>query len=147
MKRVRFSADIASTPEKVWLILWDDATYRQWTAPFMPGSYAVSDWQEGSKVHFLAPGGSGMYSVIDRMVPFELMSFKHIGTIKDGVEQPISEQEKQWTGAQETYTLTTEGGKTHLLAEVDTFGSEWEDMLLEAFPKAMDVIKDLSEKT
>jgi len=44
--------DINATKEKVWDILWNDATYTQWTSIFCEGSHAVSDWKEGSKILF-----------------------------------------------------------------------------------------------
>src|SRR6185436_21158798 len=99
MKNLNFSINIKSPKEKVWSVLWDDLTYRKWTSVFSPGSYAVSDWKEGSKVMFLSPNGEGMFSNIARLIPNELMSFKHLGTVKDGKEQPESEETKKWSGA------------------------------------------------
>ncbi len=66
MKTLHFSIKIKAPREKVWQILWEDATYRQWTSVFNESSYAVSDWEEGSKIQFLSADGSGMYSLIDK---------------------------------------------------------------------------------
>jgi len=52
MKQLHFSIDIDSPRERVWEVLWEDATYRDWTSGFSEGSYAVSDWREGSKTMF-----------------------------------------------------------------------------------------------
>lgn len=142
MKKVEFSTTIHAPREKVWRILWDDATYRAWTAPFHSGSYAVSDWKEGGKVHFLTPDGHGMYSKIARLIPNEYMSFEHQGDIKDGVEQPIDPQ--GWAGAQENYSLHVDGEGTRLVVEVDST-DEFFTFLQEAFPKALDKVKELAE--
>jgi len=65
----KFKITINATPEKVWKILWNDSTYRKWTTVFAEGSFAETDWQEGSKVLFLGPEGRGMVSRIKRNIP------------------------------------------------------------------------------
>ena len=91
MNTLHFKTNINAPKEKVWKILWDDKTYREWTSAFMEGSYAESDWKEGSKICFLAPGGSGMFSIIEKKIPNEQMTFKHLGEIKEGKEEtPIT---------------------------------------------------------
>ena len=60
MEKAIYSIDITAPASHVWKILWADDTYRQWTSAFNPGSYAESDWKEGSKIKFLSPGGDGM---------------------------------------------------------------------------------------
>ena len=57
MKTLNFSININAPKEKKWKTLWDDTTYRQWTRIFSEGSYAVSDWNEGSRVLFLSAEG------------------------------------------------------------------------------------------
>ena len=37
MPALHFTVNINAPKEKVWETLWDDATYRQWTAAFHPG--------------------------------------------------------------------------------------------------------------
>src|SRR4051794_34232958 len=59
MKKEKFSINIKASAKKVWQVLWSDATYRQWTSAFSEGSYAVSDWKQGSKIQFLSPNGDG----------------------------------------------------------------------------------------
>lgn len=146
MKKLKFSIDIKVPKEKIWKVLWDDQTYRTWTSAFTEGSHAESDWNEGSKILFLDPKGQGMYSTIARKIPNEFMSFKHIGYVKDGKEQPVDKETTKWSGATENYTLKEHDGITTLTVENDTSGEEWENMLKDAFPKALNKVKELSEK-
>lgn len=48
MTTLEFKIEINAPKEKVWDILWNDATYKQWTSVFCEGNYVVSDWKEGS---------------------------------------------------------------------------------------------------
>jgi len=144
MKKLNLTIEIYAPKEKVWKTLWDDTTYRQWTSAFSEGSYAVSDWKEGSKVLFLSPEGEGMFSKIDKLVPNELMHFKHLGTIKGGVEQPESEESKQWSGAMENYSLKEKNGKTELTLSMDIAESH-EQYFRDTFPKALEIVKNLAE--
>ena len=144
MEKLNFSVHINAPREKVWNILWEDATYRIWTSPFCEGSYAVSDWNEGSKVLFLSPGGSGMVSKIAVKRPNEYMSFEHLGEVKNGVEDTTSEQVKQWQGSTENYTLEPAVNGTLLKVDMDT-SEEFKDYLLKAWPQALDKLKELAE--
>ena len=145
MNKLKFSIQINASREKVWNVLWDDDTYRKWTSVFDEGSYAVSDWKEGSKVLFLSSNGDGMYSSIERKIPYELMAIKHNGMVKDGKEQPADEKTKEWAGAMETYTLTEEAGSTKLTVEID-ITEDMQQYFRDTFPKALDKVKSLSEE-
>jgi len=144
MKKKQFSIEINAPREKVWSVLWDEDTYRQWTSVFSAGSYAVSDWKEGSKIQFLSSDGSGMFSEIAKKRPPELMSFKHLGVVKNGEEQHIDQETQDWSGANENYLLKENGGKTELLVEMDVT-DEFQKYFEETFPKALEKIKELSE--
>lgn len=144
MKKIQFSVDINAPKEKVWNVLWDDSTYRQWTSVFSEGSYAVTDWKEGSKVLFLSPEGDGMVSRIARKVPNEYMSFEHLGEAKNGQEQPMNEETKKWAGATENYSLKESGAITTLSVDMD-ITEDHHDYFNETFPKALDKIKALAE--
>ncbi|HZV70881.1 MAG TPA: SRPBCC domain-containing protein [Saprospiraceae bacterium] len=145
MKTLNFTTLINAPKEKVWNILWDDSTYRKWTSVFSEGSYAVSDWHEGSKVLFLSPEGEGMVSMIAKKTPNEFMSFKHLGEMKGGEEQPETEATKQWSGAMETYSLKEKDGGTELIVNMDVT-VDHEQYFKDTFPKALESIKSLAEE-
>jgi hypothetical protein len=144
MQKLNFTININAAKEKVWDILWSEKTYTQWTRAFGEGSYAVTDWKEGSKVHFLSPGGEGMYSIIETSIENEFISFKHIGVLKDKAEQPLDEATEKWTGSHENYTLTETDGTTTLSVDVDVI-EQYIDFFTEKFPDALQNVKDLAE--
>ena len=147
MKKIQFHIDIQAPREKVWDILWQDSSYRKWTSVFAEGSHAVSTWNEGEKILFIDPAGSGMYSMIEKMDVPVLMSFKHLGVLKDGKELPSDDASTQkWSGAHETYTLKENGASTRLDVTMDTEESH-KEYFENTFPKALAIVKELSERT
>lgn len=143
MKTLEFNIDIAATAEAVWLGLWDDATYRRWTSAFGAESHAVSDWKEGSPIQFLGDQDSGMYAIIERIVPNVQMTFRHKGEIKAGKVE-FATPESGWGDAEESYFLTPNGSGTHLRVTLDS-KEEWSGFMEEQFPKALAILKDIAE--
>lgn len=150
MQKLKFKTDINAPAEKVWQVLWNDDTYREWTKAFGHGGYAKTDWKEGSRVHFLSDGEpdedgmNGMYSLIDTLVPGQKMFFKHLGVLKHSEEQPLDDESRKWSGSMENYTLTEENGITTLEVEIDIV-DDHVDFFKEAFPNALKSVKELSE--
>lgn len=140
MEKLQFGIQINAAPEKVWQVLWADESYRKWTSVFTAGSHAVSDWQEGSKIHFLDGKGRGMHSIIDKKVENSQMVFKHMGEIIDG-----EEKQGDWAGAKESYTLSGSGNTTALNVELDAT-ADFEEYFNDKFPKALAIVKQLSEQ-
>lgn len=145
---MEFEIVINAPKEKVWNTLWDDASYRKWTTPFSEDSRAETDWKQGSKVLFLDGKNDGMVSEIAEVVPHEFMSIKHLGSVKNGVEDVESEEAKQWAGAFENYKLTAvnEGTLLKVWMGGATIPPEFEGYLQDAWPKALDKLKGLSEQ-
>lgn len=144
MKQIQFQIEINAPANKVWDALWEDDNYRKWVSVFCDGSYAVSDWKKGSKIHFLAPSGDGMYSSITELVPYEKMYFTHHGEIKNNEEQPITDDTKSWSGAREHYTLIENNGKTKVIVDMDIVESHV-DYFEDAFPKGLAILKQIAE--
>lgn len=144
MKTLKFTVYISAPQQVVWNVLWSQESFKAWTSAFTEGWYAVSDWNEGSKIQFLSPEGHGLNSIIARKIPDEFMSFQHIGIIDSGMEKNESEESKDWLGAFENYTLTDHNGMTELKVEVDTAEAYVEHME-ESFPKALRKVKELAE--
>lgn len=143
MEKKQFKIEINASREKVWDILWSDKSYREWTSVFAQGSRAETDWRKGSKALFLDGKNEGMVSTIVENIPNEFMSIKHLGIVKNGVED--FSREKEWAGALENYTLNSTNGKTELTVEMD-IAEEYKDYFMNTFPKALEKVRELAEK-
>ncbi len=145
---MKYSITINAPREKVWKTLWEDATYRAWTSAFHESSRAETDWKKGSKVLFLNDKNEGMASTITENIPNEYMGIKHLGLVMNGVEDYDSEEARKWSGSYENYTLKTVNGATEVQVEMGgaEIPKEFEDHFAEAWPKALNKIKELSEK-
>ncbi|MGN6493765.1 MAG: SRPBCC family protein [Agriterribacter sp.] len=146
---MEFTILINAPREKVWNTLWNDVTYRQWTAPFGDESHAEGDWEKGNKILFLGSSNKdGMVSMIAENIPNEYMSIRHLGIVKNGVEDTESEEAKKWGNAFENYRLEEVDGKTKL--DITLTGAqlpkEFEDFFLNAWPAALQKLKELCEK-
>ena len=145
MIKVNFSAAIHAPKQRVWYVLWEKSFYEQWTRLFAEGSTVKTDgWKEGSMVQFLGPNENGMVSMVIANKPNEYMSFRHLGIVKDGVEDTTSDEATGWAGAMENYTLKEENGITVLTVEMETT-EEYKDYFNNKWPKALAKVKELSE--
>jgi len=142
INRLKFSINIKAEKTKIWKALWDKNSYRDWASVFFEGSYAVTNnWEEGSKVLFLSPDQSGIYSIIETHIPNKTIMFKHIGNVVKGKEQPIDDEAKKWSGATEIYTLTEGIDSNTLTVEIDVL-DEHLDFMTNTFPKALEKVKN-----
>lgn len=145
MKDLRFSTHIDAPRDKVWDVMLGDATYREWTAAFMPGSYYRGDWSQGSKMLFLGPdpnGGAegGMVATVKDNRPHEHISLEYVAEVKGGVETPLH------PGSFENYTFTDNGGGTDVSVELLNMPDEFAPMFEESWPKALETLKRIAEK-
>ena len=144
-QKLNLSTEINASKEKIWKVLLEDETYRQWTTPFSEGSYAEGNWEEGSKMLFLGPTGEGMVSRIILHKPNEIISIEHYGMLKNNIEDLESDEVKKWAGAVETYRLEPNRTGNTLFIEMDVT-DEYADWMKTAWQKALEKVKELAEK-
>lgn len=145
MKKLHFETVIDAPRQDVWDAMLEPETYRQWTSAFMEGGYYEGSWEEGSSIRFLGPDGSGMSSVIAENRPNEFISIRHIGIIKDGVEDTESEEARKWAPAYENYTLSQVGQSTKVEIDMD-ITPEYERIMTETWPRALEKLRQISEE-
>lgn len=149
MQKLHFETFINAPVEKVWNTMFEDATYREWTKPFNPGSYYKGSWEEGSKILFVGLGEDGkeggMVSHIRKNRPHEFVSIEHVGLVMDGIEDTTSEAAKKWTPAFENYTFTEKDGGTEVSVDVD-IDDEHKAMFEGVWPLALEKLKEIAEK-
>ncbi|MCJ8154728.1 SRPBCC domain-containing protein [Chryseobacterium sp. SSA4.19] len=139
MEKLHFEIQISAEPAKVWSVLWDDMSYRQWTTAFTEGSFYQGTWEEGSIMKFFDPHNNGMYSRVEKNIPEKIMKFLHLGEIIEGIEMP-----QDWGEATEAYILEENEEGTMLNVEIQT-NEEFKSFFEEKFPNALRIIKNLSE--
>ena len=149
MQKLNFSIEINSPKEKVWNTMLEDKTYRIWTEAFSKGSHFIGDWSKGSKILFLGPNENGemggMVSRIKENKLYEYISIEHLGVVENGKEDTTSDAVKQWAGSLENYTFKNKDGKTELLVDMD-INDEYKEMFEGMWPKALQKLKEISEK-
>lgn len=152
METLRFSQRINEPREKVWDVMLSDATYRKWTSVFNPGgSYYEGSWDEGETIRFYGPDPvsgklGGMLSRIKENRKPEFISIEHFGMIVDGVEDTSSDEVKKWTPAYENYTFNEMGNSTEVVVEIQIV-EEYAKMMTDTWPKALEALRDLAEKS
>lgn len=139
---MQFSIEISAPKEKVWDVLWQDATLREWAGIIDPGTYMVGELTQGSEVEFIsAENGYGVTSLVEKVTPNEYVLLRHSADTK---ESGAEERDKQWTGGAESYELTENNGVTTLKVAFDV-PEELEEYFTTTYPKALDKIKELAE--
>lgn len=143
---LHFAVSIRAPKTKVWNAMLGPETFKQWTAPFMPGSYYEGSWDKGAKIRFLTPQGEGMTAIIAENRPYELVSIKHMGFVKDFADDTESAEVKSFAPAYENYSLSERNGVTELRVGVDSFPN-YDEMFKETWPKALDELKRICEQS
>lgn len=144
MNEMKFEIDIHATKEKVWDTLWQDKTLRDWAGVIDPGTYMVGELREGNEVQWIsAENGYGVTSLVEELVPNEYLLLRHQADTKNtGTEV----REKEWTGGAESYELAEKDSVTTLKVTFDV-PIEMEGYFNDAYPKALNKVKELAEKT
>jgi len=144
MTTLHFSIDIRASRQTVWETMLGRESYRLWTTEFAEGSFFEGSWEPGTRMRFLVPSGEGMVSEVAEHRPQEFLSLRHIGFVKDGVEDTESEMVKAWTPAFENYTLSYAGLSSHLAIDIDVT-PEFEEYMGKVWPAALASLKRLCE--
>ncbi|HEX8226275.1 MAG TPA: SRPBCC domain-containing protein [Candidatus Saccharimonadales bacterium] len=148
MKSNTYSATINVPVQKVWDTMLSDATYRQWTGAFYPGSYYEGDWEKGSDIQFLGPDEDGnlggLSGTIIENKPHEFISIEYKGEIINGELDTTSESSLSWAGATENYTFSEQDGVTTVTVELAST-VDIDEMMGDAWPKGLAKLKELCE--
>lgn len=145
VKRFQFRTTIEAPVERVWDTMLDEESYRLWTAAFTEGSYFEGDWDQGSRIRFLAPSGGGMVAEIADNRPYEFISIRHLGFVANGVEDTESEAVRDWAPAYENYSFESVPEGTRVIVDQD-LGEEFEANMVEAWEQALRLLKELCER-
>lgn len=145
METLNYEIHIHAPIQKVWDTLWHPETYSIWAQFFAPGSQLKSDWRVGGKTLFVDKAGDGMVSSIETLnEPYEVV-FKHLGTIKEGVEDMESKEVKEWSGAEEKYLLRAIDENTTEVRAITHIDGDHQEFINNGFNRGFAMLKNLAE--
>ena len=144
MTKLHFSIVINAPKKKVWTEMLAKEGYEAWASEFAAGSTYVGSWDKGAKIKFVSPEGEGMTAVISENKPFEYVSIKHLGFIKDGVEDTESPEIKAWAPSFENYAISENNGVSEVKVDLE-IPPEWEEYMQQTWPKALMKLKSICE--
>ena len=141
---IKKQISINAKAERVWEVLFQDKYTRIWYEEFSKGSYAETDWQQGSKAVFKDSTQNGIVGKIAVNKPYQQLSIEYTGVIKDGVENYTNDEAQKVKGSHEVYYLANLDDHTLLSVECD-MPEEYFETMAAAWDKALEKIKDLAE--
>lgn len=151
MKKLQFNVTINTPAHKVYdamLGIGNKATYEQWTALFNPTSTYEGNWNKGSKMLFVGTDEKGekggLVSEIFENIPNQFISIRHYGLLKANVEITDGPEVEKWANGFENYTFKENNGITQVIVDLD-ITEDFLDYMNEAYPKALDKLKELCE--
>jgi uncharacterized protein YndB with AHSA1/START domain len=132
MKNLTYSIEINASKKKVWDVMLQPDTYKEWTSVSWPGSHYEGKWAKDENIRFVTPGGGGTMANIIELKPREHILAEHVAVIDgNGAEDRSSDVAAGWIGTLEEYTFTERNGKTTLKVDIKT-SPAWVDMFNEA---------------
>lgn len=142
MEEITVFIEMNATKERVWSILWEDQSFRDWANIIDEGTFLKGDMVEGQEIEFQSSvNGYGVTSLIEKLVTNEFVLFRHHADTKESGQQ---EREKEWTGGTESYKLSEKNGVTTLTIKTEV-PVELVELFNDRLPKALERIKLLAE--
>ncbi len=152
MKKLQYRENINAPAAKVYDVMLgisNKSTYEQWTYFFNPTSTYEGTWDKGSKILFIGVDEKGekggMVSRIAENIPNQFVSIQHYGLLKADKEITEGPEVEKWANGFENYTFEENNGTTTVTVDLDTT-EEFIDYMNEAYPKALNKLKELCEE-
>ena len=146
MQKLNYSVIINAEKSHVWDTMLDPEKYPQWVKAFSANSQFVGEWKRDAIVKFIDPNMGGTKAILEEFEPYECILAKHISMVnKDGSEETENEMAKKWIGTTEKYIFKELKNSTELIIEMNTH-CDFSEMFNNCWPKALELLKGLSEK-
>jgi hypothetical protein len=144
VKRLRFTTIIEAPVSRVYALMIEPESYRNWTSAFAEGSTYEGSWAQGQQIRFLSPSGDGMVAEIVENRCNEFISIRHLGFVAQGIVDTDSEAVRAWAPAYENYSFEAVPQGTRVVVDQD-HTDEFEGFMKETWPKALARLKALCE--
>lgn len=148
MELLEKSIFINAPKEKVFDILINDSTYREWTSAFCEGSYyEIESWEVWQKIVFKSNTPGWLISKVSHFDKPNQLWFSHQGWINsDGWEDYNSPNVLPWKNSREIYTLSDVDGGTKLdiLQDIPDHEECWS--FWEMWDRALEKVKEIAQR-
>ena len=145
MKTLNFTIRIDGTPQHVWNVMLDPASYRHWAKAFSPNSQFEGEWKQGAFITFIDPDMGGTKALLEAVSAPRRIHVRHVAIVnKDGSEDTQSDVARKWLGITETYTLRGSDDFTDLGIDIFTH-EDYEEMFSSCWPEALIRLKQACE--
>jgi uncharacterized protein YndB with AHSA1/START domain len=145
MEHLEYRVVINAPAKTVWKTMLEEETYKQWVAKSWPNSFYHGKWEQGEKIRFIGPEGSGTLAELVEVRPYESIIARHIALLgPGGTEDKTSEMAKGWIGITEGYKFVEKNGETTVIVTVETT-SEWRKMFDDGWPGALEELRRITE--
>jgi hypothetical protein len=75
MQNIHHIIEINAAKEKIWSVLWDDKTFKQWASIIDEGTHMDGSLVEGGEVNFISLiPGYGVTSKVEKLIPYEYLN-------------------------------------------------------------------------
>lgn len=152
MKKLQFKISINVPVIEVYdfmLGINSKSTYEQWVSLFNPTSSYEGTWDKWSKILFTWVDDNGerggMVSKIIENIPNKFVSIQHCGLLMGDKEVTEWPDVEKWANGFENYKFEENNGITTITVDLDT-NEDFEDYIVETYPKALEKLKELCEK-
>ena len=139
MKQLEFKTYIKATPQKIWEILWNQESYKEWSSVMNEDSRYEGNFKEGTYIDLYDANNNGMFNYVEKNIPNKEMTMQHKGWIYNG-----KREDQGWKDSRETYLLTEIENETELRIKVNSM-HEFEDFFNSKYPKVLEKVKELAE--
>ncbi len=153
MQKLQYKVSIKAPALKIYdcmLGINNKSTYEEWTAMFNPTSTYDGSWEKGSKILFIGVDAKGekggMVSRIIENIPSRFVSIQHYGLVKADQEITEGPEVEKWANGFENYTFEENNGTSTVTVDLDTT-EDFLDYMNQTYPKALDKLKELCEKS
>ena len=152
MKKLQYKVSINAPVTQIYdsmLGITHKSSYGEWTALFNETSTYEGSWDKGSKILFIGVDEKGekggMVSRIAENIPNQFVSIQHYGLVKGDKEITEGPEVEKWANGFENYTFEENNGVTTVTVDLDTT-EDFINYMNEAYPKALDKLKEMCEK-
>lgn len=146
METLTFKTIIAAPREKVWNTMLEKSTYQEWTTPFQEGSTFDGTWEKGSEIQFFSTQqDGGIYALIAESRPYEFISLKHLGEIKNGQKSPWPHTGTGEMFENYTFNKVDDGANTEVVIDL-SIPADWKEMFSRTWPLALAKLKEICER-